>query len=109
MYSDVFNLPEGHLLSYFGIVPEGHTLDLPNALLGAVYYILMLLPGKPSVLTKLLVSVALLTSLFLAYKLTVLRELCILCWTTHVLNAGLFYNTFVGARTVDKKKKRKVM
>ncbi len=33
-YSNVFQLPEGRMLSYFGIVPEGSFLDVPNAALG---------------------------------------------------------------------------
>ena len=33
-YSNVFQLPEGRMLSYFGIVPEGSILDVPNAALG---------------------------------------------------------------------------
>uniref|UniRef100_A0A7S1BEW5 Uncharacterized protein n=1 Tax=Corethron hystrix TaxID=216773 RepID=A0A7S1BEW5_9STRA len=28
--SSTFNLPQGKLLSYFGIVPSGHLLDVPN-------------------------------------------------------------------------------
>lgn len=34
-HSNVFQLPEGRMLSYFGIVPEGSLLDVPNAALGA--------------------------------------------------------------------------
>eukprot|EP00339_Tiarina_fusa_P008251 CAMPEP_0116998542 /NCGR_PEP_ID=MMETSP0472-20121206/1575_1 /TAXON_ID=693140 ORGANISM="Tiarina fusus, Strain LIS" /NCGR_SAMPLE_ID=MMETSP0472 /ASSEMBLY_ACC=CAM_ASM_000603 /LENGTH=90 /DNA_ID=CAMNT_0004697721 /DNA_START=39 /DNA_END=308 /DNA_ORIENTATION=+ len=36
--SAVFQLPEGRMLSYFGIVPDGHMLDVPNAVLGVLYY-----------------------------------------------------------------------
>ena len=32
--SNVFQLPEGRMLTYFGIVPEGSLLDVPNAALG---------------------------------------------------------------------------
>jgi uncharacterized membrane protein len=32
---------------------------------------------------------AMVTSVFLAYKLTTLRELCIVCWTTHAINLYL--------------------
>jgi len=34
-YSKVFQLPEGRMLTYFGIVPEDSLLDVPNAALGA--------------------------------------------------------------------------
>ena len=32
--SAVFQLPEGRMLSYFGVVPEGSFLDIPNAAIG---------------------------------------------------------------------------
>ena len=32
--SKVFQLPEGRMLTYFGIVSEGSLLDVPNAALG---------------------------------------------------------------------------
>ena len=31
------------MLSLFGIIPEGHVLDVPNAMLGAIYYAVWLL------------------------------------------------------------------
>jgi hypothetical protein len=42
-YSNVFQLPEGRMLSYFGIVPEGSLLDVPNAALGAYLETLLFL------------------------------------------------------------------
>jgi uncharacterized membrane protein len=39
------------------------------------------------------------TTIFLAYQLTfVVKELCIVCWTTHVLNALLWYNVMIGGK-----------
>ncbi len=87
--SKTFSLPEGKLLSYFGIVPSGHTLDLPNATLGSVFYAQLLLLRQP---IRVFVCAAMMTSIFLAYQLTfVLGDLCILCWSTHVINTILFY------------------
>jgi vitamin-K-epoxide reductase (warfarin-sensitive) len=86
-------------LSYFGLVPHDSLLDLPNAALGILYYswILLFIDMPISLLQRLLnpmiASAAMASSLFLAYQLTfVLKELCVLCWTTHVINTLLFYN-----------------
>mmetsp|Transcript_22215 Transcript_22215/g.40029 ORF Transcript_22215/g.40029 Transcript_22215/m.40029 type:complete len:177 (-) Transcript_22215:94-624(-) len=97
--SAVFALPEGKLLSFLGVVPQGHALDVPNAFLGLLYYSLVLLFGSSyfttfmgyysSMIMKLVSLAAMTTSVFLAYKLTTLRELCILCWTTHAINLYL--------------------
>lgn len=93
--SSVFVLPEGRMLSYFGLVPHGSLLDVPNAVLGFLYYTYILLrPVLPYPLNSLgftlfANSAAMTSSVWLAYQLTQLRELCILCWTTHVLNFSL--------------------
>jgi len=84
----------GRLLSYLGIVPAGHFLDVPNALLGAVYYsyLLLLVGIMPPLVTDLIVTAAMSSTVLLAYQLTfVVKELCILCWSTHVINTLLLY------------------
>ena len=91
--STVFTLPQGRLLSFLGFLPEGHILDVPNAALGVLYYpyILFLSHYLPSFLTRTIVSVAFASSVFLAYQLTfVIYELCVLCWSTHIVNTLLF-------------------
>lgn len=107
--SQVFALPEGKMLSYFGVVPEGSLLDVPNAALGLLYYTLVFLSEQ--CLTKsdgvLFVTFglncgAMSSSIFLAVKLIQLGELCILCWTTHVLNTLLLVHYF---RLLLRKKK----
>lgn len=97
-YSAVFALPVGRMVSYFGIIPVGHVLDVPNALLGALYYMILLtLPLPRSLLTPMVV-LAFMSSVFLAYQLTfVLFELCVLCWTTHIINSYLLYEYVVKA------------
>mmetsp|Transcript_21604 Transcript_21604/g.27264 ORF Transcript_21604/g.27264 Transcript_21604/m.27264 type:complete len:170 (+) Transcript_21604:3-512(+) len=101
--SAVFNLPEGRLLSFFSIVPEGHILDVPNAFLGLLHYTSMILIEsfiycryytKPFVKsgTFVMTCLAMSSSIYLAWKLIMLRELCILCWTTHLLNSLLLYH-----------------
>lgn len=91
--SHVFTLPEGRLLSYLSIIPHDHALDVPNAALGLTYYTTLFLLDRlfapNESLTKLTVALnvsAMSSSVFLACKLLELGELCILCWTTHLIN-----------------------
>ena len=95
--SAVFQLPQGHLLSYFGLVSQDSLLNVPNAALGFVYYFyqLVLRDYFPYPVTAFASLAAMASSVFLAYHLTLLQELCILCWTTHVLNTLLLYDTLV--------------
>lgn len=108
--SNVFSLPEGRMLSYFGIVPEHSILDLPNAALGLIHYmyLLTLRPFLPQSITYFMIVMAFASTVFLAYQLTfVLFELCILCWTTHVINTYNFYSYFFAksyTSTATKKK-----
>jgi len=93
--SSTFSLPEGKLVSYFGIIPEGHLLDVPNALLGAIFYTYWLVLGtKLPRFTFAISTTAMMTAVFLAYKLTVLHELCILCWSTHVITTRLMIRAY---------------
>ena len=105
--SKVFTLPQGKLLSYFGIIPRGHVLDVPNAMLGVFFYAQqLLLPVLPSTLNKLIVSAAFASTVFLAIQLTfVLGDLCILCWSTHIINSIFFYQTVIAERWGGAKQK----
>ena len=104
-FSSVFALPEGHLMSYFGLVSPGHWLDVPNALLGCLYYTYRIIFGakywdtRLIPFTQLIASCALATTIFLAYQLTLLQELCLLCWTTHLINVLLWIDAFVRCPT----------
>jgi len=95
--SSAFSLPEGKMMSYFGIVPEGHLLDIPNAFLGVLYYTywLALRPMFPVPLTTAISTLAMMSSVFLAYKLLVLQELCLLCLSTHLINLRLVLRAYV--------------
>lgn len=104
-FSAVFSLPEGKMLSFFGIVPSGHFLDIPNGILGMIFYLYVLLrhittpPLAPGPLSGLFLpqsnvimcSLAFASSLFLGRKLYLIKEICVLCLTTHILNTTLFY------------------
>ena len=71
-------------------------MDIPNAALGVLYYSCILL-YQLSILPHFvsldlifgMCCMAMISSIFLALKLLALRELCLVCWTTHVLNASL--------------------
>lgn len=106
--SQVFQLPQGHMLSYLGLVPESSILDVPNAVLGSIYYSYMLLFSStfPREITYFMTLVAFSSSVFLAYQLTfVVKELCVLCWATHVINTSLAWNLFGTAHAVGTKTK----
>jgi len=92
--SNVFQLPEGRMLTYFYIVAEGSFFDVPNAALGLVFYSywLFLMPVLPNALTLTVSSMAMASSVFLAIRLVILKELCLLCWSTHVVNSRLFWS-----------------
>jgi hypothetical protein len=92
--SNVFQLPQGRMLTYFGIVPQGSILDVPNAVLGWIYYTLWVgvIPKVPSSkLIFVVASLAMASSVWLAVQLLILHELCLLCWSTHVINARLWW------------------
>eukprot|EP00804_Cyclotella_cryptica_P027071 CCRYP_013622-RB/>CCRYP_013622-RB protein AED:0.10 eAED:0.10 QI:294/1/1/1/0.5/0.66/3/1600/175 len=103
--STVFSLPEGKMLSFFGVVPSGHFLDIPNGVLGMIFYSYIFLrhitssPLARGPLSSLfhspsnliICSLAFASSLFLGRKLYLIKEICVLCLTTHILNTTLFY------------------
>lgn len=95
--STVFSLPEGKMLSYFGLVPQGHILDVPNGFLGMLFYSYTLIrhyTGKLSsgnqFVNTLISSLAIASSAFLARKLYIIREICVVCITTHLINTTLW-------------------
>ena len=110
--SSVFALPEGKLLSYLNIVPPNSTFDLPNGYLGLAYYLVCLI--RAGLLPKndrfwdsaqLFASfMSMASSIFLALRLTQLRELCIVCWTTHIINTTLFVKFYFQVLSLTKSK-----
>jgi len=114
------------MLSYFGIVPEGHFLDIPNGILGMIYYSYTILGyflkknmsavggGTFSLLfapmmNLVISSLAMASSAFLARKLYILRELCVVCVTTHIINMTLWiraFSTYREGLVVDRRSKK---
>lgn len=103
--SAVFQLPEGRMLSFFGLVPAGSILDVPNAVLGILYYSLWLtvMTSLPHVWRLFIASLAMSSSIFLATKLFLLSELCLLCLSTHVINARLWWGAYTSFRAENDK------
>ena len=91
------------MLSYFVIVPNDHLLDVPNAALGLTFYLvwLTIMPKLPKVLTFVMASLAMASSVFLAIQLLILKELCVLCWSTHVINSRLWWSAFSASFQAD--------
>jgi uncharacterized membrane protein len=105
------------MLSYFGMVPEGHILDVPNGVLGMLFYLYTILgyftnKKKTSVqneedtimllfapmMNLVISSLAIASSAFLARKLYILRELCVVCVTTHIINMTLWIRAWTNSR-----------
>merc|ERR1712226_1496318 len=40
--SSAFSMEEAHLLSHFSLVPKKHSFDVPNSLIGIIYYAFVL-------------------------------------------------------------------
>lgn len=104
------------MLSFFKIVPEGHYMDIPNGALGILFYTYtilryMMMDNKknhqPFVLftftINLMIStLAIASSLFLARKLYMIRELCVVCVTTHIINTALWIRAVCGSKKTVK-------
>ena len=97
------------MLSFFKIVPEGHPLDIPNGALGILFYTYtilryMMMDNKKNhqpfiftfTLNLIISTLAIASSLFLARKLYMIRELCVVCVTTHIINTTLWIRAVRG-------------
>ena len=98
--SKVFKSKYGRMMSYFGVVPNGHALDQPNAVLGIAFYGIALLLPKMKFIPKgvrtlgmwLASCVSCASSAWLGYILVnVLHDICIVCVSTYVVNAIIFF------------------
>lgn len=91
--SSVFTSEWGKLMSHLGLVPKDSPLDLPNAVYGAIYYVVVLIHSfLPKGEAVLLVSTvgAVASTAVLAYVLAfVLHDICVVCMSTYVVNISL--------------------
>jgi uncharacterized membrane protein len=103
------------MLSFFGLVPKDSALDIPNGILGMLFYIYVFLRCSLFRSSKLFLvdrsvnaticTLALASSIFLARKLYVIKEICVVCLTTHIVNTIMFYRAML---EMTKKQKDKV-
>jgi vitamin-K-epoxide reductase (warfarin-sensitive) len=104
----VFLSPYGRILSLWGIVERGSVLDLPNAALGLLFYVFLLLFPSFPLSNKIKASVmvfacllSVLLSVYLGYSLfVILSDVCLVCVSSYVVNAALLVLTvwdWVGA------------
>jgi len=92
--TQVFNSPPGHLLSYWNLVSTNSILNIPNAALGVIFYTAMLISQTsfPSMiwLQQSMSTMAVLASIYLLYVLVfVLKDICLVCLATHLINFSL--------------------
>lgn len=113
--SKVFSSEWGRMLSKFGVVENGHPLDVPNAALGFVFYVVcfvhnwaIFLPTavrRWMMLFGSLVGVA--SSVVLGYVLAyIIEDFCIVCVSTYVVNFAIFFAAFAGLHAHREKAKR---
>ena len=95
--------PMGRVMRYSGIAPEGSVLDVPNPVLGFLYYIAHIIyPRLQAIPFPMLDPLACtastlvgLFSMWLGYQLLfVLQDVCIVCLSSYVVNAILLFNMF---------------
>lgn len=106
--SKVFMSGPAHILSYWGLVPRGHALDLslgecaiPYFLVMGAYIFFRPYPAVRSVY-RLLIVVGPCFTMYLGYLLKVeVQEFCIVCATTYVVNACLCFAIFKDLRYVE--------
>lgn len=98
----VFSSEYGRLGSHLGLIPAGSVFDLPNAAIGLVFYVaVLLLPYLPlphSFKQWALFLGALLagaTSVYLGIALHTLGDFCVVCVSTYVVNAVILIISLV--------------
>ena len=117
--SKVFKSKYGKMLSYFQIIPNGHWMDQPNAVLGILFYgISLFLPKMrfiPLSVRKIGMWIASVisctSSAWLGFILVyVLHDICIVCVSTYIVNAIIFFlstrDLLCGGRSQTKKVKQ---
>ena len=90
--SDVLMSEYGHILSKWGLCPAGTAFDVPNPVLGIIFYLLVALWPLADRRAVLAASTgSLVFSAYLAYILAVeLKDFCIVCVSSYVINLAIF-------------------
>jgi len=105
------------MLSFFGLVPHGSILDIPNGYLGIAFYALSLTRHVTGIqrsgllshlfhptVNLIITTLAFSSSIFLARKLYIIQEVCVVCITTHIINTTIFYRSIQEALSVSEGK-----
>lgn len=121
--SKVFLSEYGKIFSYFGVFEKDSFLDQPNAVYGVLFYLVFpiiiyfseRLPDLKTILL-FLSTFSMILSSFLSYILFgVLEDICLVCFTTYIINFVLFLISISNLKTsesqrvqrINKKNKRK--
>jgi len=96
--SKVFMSEQGKIWSYLGLIPKDSVLDQPNAVYGAVFYMLIMIldtfdPSAQSVnsLLVFLGTFGIALSAYLAKILLFdLQDTCLVCFGSYICNGALF-------------------
>jgi len=116
--SKVFSSAQGKILSYWGLVPKGSALDLPNAVFGACFYLAILAMEvvfkRSSVFgTTLMLFSSVVGALFSAYLAKILifdlKDLCLICTGTYVCTATIMIAAWRRHRALNSATKGKEM
>jgi vitamin-K-epoxide reductase (warfarin-sensitive) len=101
--SKVFLSEYGKIFSSLGVIPKDSALDQPNACYGILFYSIVSSVGALAHVDKISTSLAkdillicatssVLLSAYLSYILAeVLQDVCVVCFSTYVVNFLLFY------------------
>jgi len=97
--SKVFSSEQGKIWSYFGLIPKDSLLDVPNAVYGMAFYVLIIVLDQAFSKSALAVKIMLLAavfgcmlSLYLAYVLKfVLQDFCIVCVSSYLCNIVVLF------------------
>jgi len=95
--SAVLSSKYGKVLSLWGLVPHHHWLDVPNALVGGIYFLIALvypLYKHVPAMRSLFMGVSCVAIAFCAYLAYVLRyvlhDFCLVCVSSYVINLIIF-------------------
>ena len=110
--SKVFLSEYGKIFSHLGFITKDSMLDLPNALFGSIFYLLIALIKFISNISSKILALNILLSLsvvsmvlsaYLSYILTfVLQDVCVVCYSTYICNALIFYWSWQSIRNLNR-------
>lgn len=96
--SKVLTSTYGHILSHWGLVPKDSVLDCSNALLGSIFYCILIFmsPYLPVGLVLFLSAFSVCFSVYLAYVLKfILEDICLVCVSSYIMNLLIFFRVCV--------------